>query len=112
MTLKADLIAARALIDTPEKWWRGSTDSAIMWRWFFFPIEKHCVVTAFNEISPDYSTKDFKRRMAMSAALKYQLPKFICGNRALDQFNDAPTTTHADIMSLFQRAIDNAGERE
>lgn len=99
MTLKADLIAARALIDTPEKWGRGSR--------LRHPMGSLCAIGAFQEAIPPYS---FTRREKAYQALRVELPpKF---NGYVADFNDAPTTTHADIMSLFQRAIDNAGEME
>lgn len=91
MTLRSDLIAARALIDTPEKWCKGyMRDDA----------GRFCAVGACAEIDGGIRTI-----MALHETRK-------TNGWMLSAFNDAPTTTHADIMSLFQRAIDNAGEME
>lgn len=87
MTLRDDLIKAKALIDTPEKWLQG----ALKRNGCF------CAMGAGLETRND----------EVLFALQHHLP-----NPAWDTipgFNDAPTTTHADIMALFDRAIAAAG---
>lgn len=101
MTLRSDLIAARALIDTPEKWGKGRQCVAPK-------LPTLCALTAVASITMDGSSED-----AVVDALTNALPEgFIGLLLAVADFNDASTTTHADVMSLFQRAVDNAGERE
>ena len=94
MGTREDLIAARALIDTPEKWARGEEISLRSGRL--------CAAVACN---------DFPEPQPMFDALKAALPSpFVeraasLGISAVFDFNDHPSTTHADIMSLFDRAI-------
>lgn len=40
-------------------------------------------------------------------ALREALPPIPWEGRYLSEFNDAPTTTHADVLALIDRAIDN-----
>ena len=87
-TVKDDLIAAKALIANPKKWIK------------YEPQRDDCFCTlgALGTISP--------------AGLHFQavydaLPD---GEVFISHFNDAPTTTHSDIMALFQRAIDAQGD--
>lgn len=94
-TVKENLIAAKALIDTPEKWCKGrrhvfygytTPHGAVI-------VKKYCAEGAMDAVgglSPERQ------------ALLNQTPRAY-GNVA--EFNDSPDTTHADIMALFQRAI-------
>lgn len=85
-TLKENLIAAKALIDKPKKWVKGA----------FHQGECRCAVGAIGDIL------DEEGRMPALNAVRACLPE---GFSALMDFNDAPGTTHADIMALFDRAI-------
>lgn len=97
MSLRDDLIAAKALIDTPEKWIKGSWEREGC----------YCAAGALR--------KALNAPMMPSGLVDWAFwnyPAVV----ALDQltadgianFNDAPRTTHADIMSLFDRAIASA----
>lgn len=107
MTLKDDLIAAKALIDTPQKWCQKHGHLTRK-KWLFWEQHSYCTVGAIsvtggghiNTIHPDF--------LRMRDALERTLPP---GNEnsLLVAFNDDPATTHADIMALFDRAI-NAAE--
>lgn len=96
MTALEELRAARALIDTPEKWTQGAyaldangkstdpkSDVAVCF----------CISGAFWRIDWDKGAPDgfsaFKR-----AAGRYPV-----------DFNDDPGTTHADILAAFDKAI-------
>jgi len=97
------LKAARALIDTPEKWTKeacvrdaagysvhNKDDDAVCF----------CIVGALHRGSaPAY----------VDNLLRHELPPEHVGS--LYVFNDDPATTHADVMALFDRAIARA-ERE
>ena len=83
MSLKDDLIAAKALIDTPEKWEDCTLQNAVL---------------QSIDLDPD-------RWLAARHALLQCLP----GHPGLVTFQYDPDTTHADIMSLFDAAI-NAAE--
>lgn len=97
-SLADDLRAARALIDTPEKWCKESyeCDGAM------------CVLGAgqsangLQEGGPEYYA-------ALRGALPPEWePDENDWSGDVPQFNDDPATTHADIMALFDRAIDAA----
>lgn len=97
-TLRDDLIAARALIDTPEKWckgrWKDSTG-------------RHCafgaLVATLTPISgPEVDNGD-ERKHACISALDAHAP-----SGGFIDFNDHPDTTHPEIMALFDRAIASA----
>lgn len=89
MTVRDDLIAAKALIDTPEKWCQGTATAGYGARL--------CAIRAAG--GARYRNKD------AVAALKAALP---IGEKSLPRFNDSPDTTHADVMALFDRAIEAA----
>lgn len=90
MSLKDDLIAAKALIDTPEKWRKGS----------FGWAGCYCAAGALRLVLG----QNFEVSEAWGA-LWGALPP---GERGVVSFNDDPSTTHADIMALFNRAIEAA----
>lgn len=96
-TLRDDLIAAKALIDTPEKWGKGA----------YIPREGcYCALGAVAKVAdhdPEAAWSD-DRVKGLWDALAAALP----GSRDVPTFNDRPTTTHADIMALFDRAIASA----
>lgn len=108
-TLKDDLIAAKALIDTPEKWCQGldgyTSNEAV-------PLCAHgaCFRRA---VLADNDAVEYALRSALRAAL----PLVSANVRAtrtredfgtVPEFNDHPATTHADVMALFDRAIASA----
>jgi hypothetical protein len=103
--LRDDLIAAKALIDTPEKWRKDDHLHA----------GSCCAVVAVNRVSGTEGVwADGARPSAMRAALFDHLPDewrekpvFNIAIRIGD-FNDHPDTTHADVMALFDRAIASA----
>lgn len=95
MSLKDDLIAARALIDSPEKWGKGSPR----------PFGCLCAMDALSRGVDLQPSRFVAARAALTASLKR-------GAKHVAQFNDWPSTTHADIMALFDRAIDAAEKSE
>lgn len=103
MTLREDLVAAKALIDTPEKWCKGSD-----WRGanIYTSTASYAPPAAIRLQMCARSaaqTIDCKRHSGVHVALIAALPD---GWRSVAEFNDERRTTHADIMALFQRAID------
>lgn len=91
MSLKDDLVAAKARIDTREKWHQGSYRSRLG--------NAFCAIGALTA-----ATCDADRLSAGRDALQGAMPSGIKGFPA-GLYNDLPTTTHADIMALFDRAI-------
>lgn len=101
MTVANDLRAAKAVIDTPEKWRKDGDPEH----------DDCCAIVATYRIP--YPDSGRRGRYAMWEALFNALPRARKNYRCLDEcgfvvgdFNDDPDTTHADIMDLFQRAID------
>jgi len=103
-TVKRSLIAARALIDTPEKWRKDEQSGH----------ENCCAMVAVNRVfGTDGGWVDDDIATLVRLALFEELPQafkslgrprhpaILVGN-----FNDHPATTHADIMALFTRAIE------
>ncbi|WP_156458092.1 DUF6197 family protein [Devosia epidermidihirudinis] len=86
-TVRENLIAARALIDTPEKWRHGSELAT---------TRRRTILSALDEVTSDQATFE---------ALTAQSPR-----GGLVFFNKAPGTTHSDIMALFDRAIGAQGD--
>lgn len=94
MTLQSDLIAARALIDTPQKWAKHSFGRA---------NEPMCALGAC-EVAGNAHWRDLETSRALRLALpEGDWTQF--GDNLVAAFNDDPRTTHADILALFDRAI-------
>jgi hypothetical protein len=92
MTVKDNLIAAKALIADPANWAKsGEVDPR---------KGRYCAAVACN---------DFADAPRMFEALRAAFPVEYVGRGGwvteLFDFNDLPSTTHADIMALFDRAI-------
>ncbi len=92
MTLTDDLIAARGLIDTPEKWGKG--DGAFTSP----PAPLLCAVGACAEARRRANRPFF---FELTRALIEHVPE----GMSVFAYNDAPSTTHADVLALFDRAI-------
>lgn len=93
-TVKENLIAAKALIDTPEKWGKEE----------YLDKLSGCMC-AYGAIGVTLNTTSWltAEDSAEASALEDALDE--CWGRNVAAFNDAPDTTHADIMALFDRAI-------
>lgn len=108
MSVKTDLIAARALIDTPEKWGKGGRSFGNSYT--AAPDGPLCAMGACNVMAYQRGENSFDRVGAVYAELAEALNAALPGKRysAVADFNDAPATTHADVMALFDRAIEAA----
>ena len=87
-TVKENLIAARALIDTPEKWGKGKGNVG--------PKGCLCALGALGRVRD----ADWREADALFDALEGRWE-----DRSVHAFNDHPDTTHADVMALYDRAI-------
>lgn len=98
MTTLEQLIAMRELLASPERWTKGAlardkfgnvtyyrANAAVCW----------CLLGALRKVAFGYDTEDTRRALV------------IC----LDDYNDARTTTHTDILRLLDIAIENEKER-
>lgn len=105
----ADVLrAAKALIGVPERWTKNKeardakgretspfSENAVCW----------CSAGALMRVTPNTSLPVRYRRGA-EAMLDSEAPKTRSFSRGpYIAFNDRRTTTHADIMALFDRAI-------
>lgn len=94
--LVADLVAAKALIDTPEKWWKGSYHNDAG--------DCFCAMGAVLHVT---DCNPFSSRVrACRELLEAAVP--IMTRQPVGLYNDEFSTTHADIMALFDRAIKEA----
>ena len=99
MSVKENLIAAKALIDTPEKWFKGEYESDNGCLCALGAVARAvCPKIDFDEDKIGLYPEDG----ALAEALPFDWPKEV---NEIPDFNDAPETTHADIMALFDRAI-------
>jgi hypothetical protein len=96
--LKDDLIAAKALIDTPEKWLKDAADD----------FEACCALRAIERVHGT-GFSSYSKHPEYAALQDALPPEWVRDNpdRPVGVYNDHPTTTHADIMALFDRAIAN-----
>lgn len=94
MTLHDDLVAAKALIADPARWVKDPGELG----------KCYCAVTAITGVfgASRLGTSIHTRKRDAWEALASALPE---GWGQVGIYNDDPTTTHADIMALFDRAI-------
>lgn len=95
MSVKENLIKAKALIDTPEKWTRGE----------YMHSGCFCALGALAEA---LDIDPVSARLSMTPellALRGAVPEPFF---SVWRYNDEPSTTHADVLALFDRAIEAA----
>lgn len=94
MSVKDDLIAAKALIADPACWFKGAYKSM-----------NGAAICASQAIIAVLGDKDGYTSSALWNALSDARPE---GFASVSGYNDDPKTTHGDIMALFDRAINAA----
>lgn len=94
-TVKKSLAAAKALIDTPEKWAQHSYQTGMGCMCVIGALAKALGHNPLNDTPPDLG--------APERALDKAAREVGFGNAV--HLNDDLRTTHADIMALFDRAI-------
>lgn len=108
-----NLIEARALVE--KGWYQGSWTSTAEGRWngnslglLRSPAATcFCALGAVGQVCTDYETLDLLGRYSTAPevkALRDALPAD-AWTYCVDEYNDAETTTKADILALFDRAI-------
>lgn len=96
-SLKDDLVAAKARIDTPEKWVKGIDHTRC----------RLCAMYALYEVVPiGHRTSDCETALWRKVPSSYRQGR----THPVVAYNDAASTTHADIMALFDRAILASGD--
>ena len=92
MTTTADYLRqARALIENPEHWAANPFE-----RTFEGPEGKMCALDALGCVEYERGTDYVPAYNALAGASAYI---------SVAHFNDHPTTTHADVLALYDRAI-------
>ena len=89
------LRGARALIDSPSKWLKGSPVGRGTHR--NCAISALCVARGVEYGSPSISAKDTE------AWPEYVALANACGNKMVGDWNDSHT--HAEVLALFDKAI-------
>lgn len=102
-TTKQTLIKARGLIDEPSKWHKGqfavnSNGKPTM------PKAEDAVCWCAGGATRKFTSDPHKWQVGEVALSKFKPSGF----NSLFDYNDHPDTTHADIMNLFDKAIEAA----
>ena len=98
MTLRQDLIHTKSIINTPEKWRKGS-----------MPYQSRCAGDAIDKmicIDLGHQQEYISRADVILGALGFK------NLSELVLYNDDPTTTHLDIMKRFDDAIAKLSDEE
>ena len=90
MSLVETLRAARALVDTPEKWGQGA---------HFLQGGARCMSGALISVGAPLDGAVYR---ALCRATAVTL------DHGLSRWNDAPERTHADVLAAFDKAIEAA----
>lgn len=101
--LAEDLIAARALIDAPEKWCKEALETS---RGAF------CMIGAINRAKRGdafhWGSHREPELLALAAALPPTRARLGTPSTAVARFNNAPDVEHRDVLAVFDRAIAKA----
>jgi hypothetical protein len=99
MSVKEALIAAKAMIETPETWIKNEFEAEGC----------YCALGAVSMVltgDADYDKNWYIGSTdKVALALAAQLPDRFA---YVSDFNDDPATTHNDVLQLFDRAIEAA----
>ena len=93
-----NLIAAKALIDTPQKWTKGHYQFG----------DCFCSLGALGcvlEMTPSDDMGGNEIALGMALPADFEPDSELTVGTKVVNYNDHPETTHADIMALFDRAI-------
>lgn len=108
-SVHSTLLAVRELIAVPERWVKGDWARSASGRDVFWGSEKAvcwCIRGAVNlveQYSPSNSYRA-QEKLALMATGKSEL-------MALAEWNDAPQRTHADVLALLDRALEETKPR-
>lgn len=91
MTVNEVLRAAKAKIENEENWCKGSLGLK--------DGERSCALGAVIAVAPRDDEEHY--RLGAMKALREAI-----GGRGIIPFNDAPVTTHQEVMDMFDAAIE------
>lgn len=94
MTPLEKLVLARAIIEEPESWTQGS---------YARDAKGNPTLEDYHDGVCFCMAGACRLACANTSLLHCALP---FGSACVPQFNDSPTTTHADVLAVFDRAID------
>ena len=104
--LAIDLSAAKALIDTPEKWTQGAGARNARGVSVSHASDAVCFCSA---IACKVVVGEYQFAWPMFETLRQAIPEGSAAYTVV-KYNDHPDTTHDDVMDLFDRAIAAAEE--
>lgn len=97
--LAQDLRAAKALIDTPEKWTKGK----------LIRRDENDQICAMCSIGAIYvATQETLNARHYAAKAAFREAAGCVEGLSISYWNDAPERTHAEVMAAFDRAIEKA----
>ena len=105
MNVKQILIEARGLIDEPSKWTKlawARNSRQISCAMDNSDAKCFCLGSALILACPPLEPN------IVNVEIKNQLPEIDGKIPSISDYNDHPDTTHADIMDLFDKAIEAA----
>ncbi len=104
MSVREDLIAAKALIDTPAKWDRnsGQEEPYLLHPHPYTVRSALIVATRAEPYAALYLAQE------LHPFIPHQFKRFGSFIESLSHYEADGSTTHADIMALFDRAIEAA----
>lgn len=95
MSTKEDLIAAKAMINTPEKWNQGAYYAGGC-----FGFDRRCMLGAVMSSDVNFASRDATREALLRALPSSDRKR----PHALATYND--THSHGEVMAVFDRAIE------
>lgn len=102
--LADDLRAAKALVDTPEKWLQGR-----------YAADENGDPRCVNELDAvRFCALGAIYKAAVGAGSDYHLARdafYDVAGEIVSEWNDAPARTHAEVMAAFDAAIAKAGSQ-
>ena len=106
MTTEEVLVKAKSLIEDPKFWTRKLMRRRVEDRTCF------CAAGAIAEAAQEDGLTRAHAEKVFAHGIMPWLKVCHSDRHAITAFNDAPLTTHADVMSRFNSAISTAGGRE
>ncbi len=104
MTPHEVLVQARKLIERPERWTKGNFAKDAH-QYAVYPESHRAACWCAHGATIKASAEDWAKHASAIAALRNALTAGWARN--IVSFNDDPSTTHADILALFDRAIES-----
>jgi hypothetical protein len=102
MTPSEVLRAARSLIADEKNWGKNATID------YYSEHTRYCMLGALQSGA---SSLESNADSLLAAGHRF-LSRALAGKAYVTQFNDAPSTTHSDVLAVFDKAIELAEQAE